>query len=105
MSFCNLQNIPIELFDNNVLFEELIISNNSISEIPSNIQKLKFLKKLDISNNQLQSLPDSLLNCENFKSHDSIINIQNNPFMDTYLLNIESSQKLLNYLENKLKGK
>ena len=45
----------------------LILTNNQLTKLPSNIGKLSHLQKCMLAGNQLESLPDELANCKNLE--------------------------------------
>lgn len=60
------------------MLEELIISENSIEEIPKSVALISNLKVLRISNNRLRSIPFEIADCMSLEEFDCA----NNPNLE-----------------------
>jgi Leucine-rich repeat (LRR) protein len=59
LSECDLESVPMEVFDLTGL-TELSLAGNNLASIPPEIGKLKHLTKLQLSGNRLRQVPDEL---------------------------------------------
>lgn len=59
LSFCNLHEIPAEVFRISGL-KRLLLNNNKLTVLPDDLARLDALEYLDLSNNQIKHLPASL---------------------------------------------
>jgi hypothetical protein len=62
---CGLTAFPPEIFDLADTLEILDLSNNALSDLPSDLYRLKKLRIIFCSNNQFTHLPEVLGQCEN----------------------------------------
>jgi hypothetical protein len=62
---CGLKQFPPEIFDLADSLEILDLTNNSLSELPSDLYRLKKLRIIFCSSNQFTHLPEALGECEN----------------------------------------
>ena len=62
---CGLKQFPPEIFDLAESLEILDLTNNSLSELPHDLYRLKKLRIIFCSSNQFTQLPEALGQCEN----------------------------------------
>jgi Protein kinase domain/Leucine rich repeat/Leucine Rich repeats (2 copies) len=62
---CGLTEFPSEIFELADTLEILDLSNNALSDLPSDLHRLKKLRIIFCSNNQFTHLPEVLGQCEN----------------------------------------
>ncbi|PRD33932.1 UNVERIFIED_CONTAM: Lrrc47 [Trichonephila clavipes] len=77
--------LPVGVFDSKLIhFTEIIANNNSISEIPIEIENLGSLRVLDLSDNELIDVPGELACCPRLKE----LNLKGNKLKDKRLLKL-----------------